>query len=596
MLVRTKEPSRRRGWKRPVGLGLALALVVALAGGGWTGVRGLRAADDLTRAAALFQQLAAQLTAGDAGAAAATLSALQARTRAARERTGGAAWRLAGHVPAVGDELSAVATVAEVLDDLARRALPPLIETAGSVGSGALLPRGGRLQLPALRAATPRLAAADAVLRRDRDRIAAVPLRGLDARVRDRIEQLRGYLERAIAITGPLARAAALLPAMMGADGPRTYLVLFQNLAEVRATGGLPGAFVVLGADRGAISIIEQGTAFTTLGEFDRPVLPLPAAQRDLYTDRVGKVAGDANFTPYFPAAAATLREMYRLRSGRTVDGVLATDPVALSYVMAATGPIAVPRGGPLTARTAVRTLLSDAYATWRTDAEQDRYFAGVARAVFDRLTALDAEPRALLAALRRATGERRMLVWSAHPDEQRLITGTALEGALPPEDGPDPTVGVFLNDGTGGKLSYYLSPAASVSVGACRPDGRRELTVRVTLSSSAPSSGLPETVTGLAQAGPYVARSNVLVFAPTGGAIASAALDGAPAPMGTGVERGRMVGVVTLDVPPGGRRTVELTVLTRDTRTGPARIEPRLQTTPMARPWAITTGSTQRC
>jgi hypothetical protein len=43
---------------------------------------------------------------------------------------------------------------------------------------------------------------------------------------------------------------------------------------------------------------------------------------------------------------------------------VLATDPVALSYLLAVTGPVTVPGGQTLTATTAVRELLSDAYRT----------------------------------------------------------------------------------------------------------------------------------------------------------------------------------------------------------------------------------------
>ncbi|TFB67457.1 DUF4012 domain-containing protein [Cryobacterium sp. Hz9] len=44
-------------------------------------------------------------------------------------------------------------------------------------------------------------------------------------------------------------RAVQLLPAMLGADGQRSYLLLFQNNPEVRATGGLPGAFAEISTE-----------------------------------------------------------------------------------------------------------------------------------------------------------------------------------------------------------------------------------------------------------------------------------------------------------------------------------------------------------
>ena len=48
---------------------------------------------------------------------------------------------------------------------------------------------------------------------------------------------------------------------MLGESGARTYLIMFQNLAETRATGGMPGAYLVLAADKGEVRIIDQGQA-----------------------------------------------------------------------------------------------------------------------------------------------------------------------------------------------------------------------------------------------------------------------------------------------------------------------------------------------
>ncbi len=51
----------------------------------------------------------------------------------------------------------------------------------------------------------------------------------------------------------------------------------------------------------------------------------------------------------------------------------------------------------------------------------------------------------------------RRVLVWSAHPEEESQILTTSVSGRLPIDPVKQPTVGVFLNDGTGAKLGYYL-------------------------------------------------------------------------------------------------------------------------------------------
>jgi hypothetical protein len=374
---------------------------------------------------------------------------------------------------------------------------------------------------------------------------------------------------------------------MLGAGGPRTYLVVFQNLAELRATGGMFGAHMVISADRGAIEIVEQGSA-TQLGTFDRPVLPLDPTMQALYTDRPGIYPADVNMTPDFPTAAALYREMYRLRSGRTVDGVLATDPVALSYVLAATGPVPVAKGEPLRTDNVVRLLLLETYARFSTTPEQDEYFATAAKATFEVLMRRPIDANGLLAQLARAAGERRILAWSADPAEERLLTGTVLDGVLPADDGARPTVGVFLNDGTGAKLDYYLTHSADLEVVGCRPDGSRELSLRIKISSTAPASGLsPLIVGGGVLSEPYTIRTVLLVFSPIGGAVVEMRQDGVPMPVGSGVERRRLVNVVAVDLKPGATRTIEAALLTGVPPRGrQATVEPQLRTTPGVAPW----------
>ena len=139
------------------------------------------------------------------------------------------------------------------------------------------------------------------------------------------------------------------------------------------------------------------------------------------------------------------------------------------------------------------------------------------------------------------------------------------LEGSLPERDeGGQTTVGVFLNDGSGAKLGYYLTHSARLETADCRPDGRRVLRLQLDLGSTAPPSGLPADVLGLGLAGdPYTVRTNVMVFSPAGGAIMDMTLDGAPVPFAQGTERRRFVGVRTVDLRPGQTRTVTATLLT---------------------------------
>ncbi|GIJ51690.1 hypothetical protein Val02_85760 [Virgisporangium aliadipatigenens] len=592
-------PHRERRRRRLRSVALLLVGLLLLAGTPvlWLAVQVRDTRTHLLAAAQLVPALQLQLQTGDAAQARNTLNELRRHTNAARAGADDPTWRLAGRFPWVGHDASTVRTIAATLDDLADDGLAALLEAAGELRPETLLAGDGRIDVDRLRAAAPHVARADAAVRRARDRVVTLDPAGLRPQVRDAVTRLRDGLDKAAGITAAAVTLTGLLPGMLGADGPRTYLAMFQNPAEVRATGGMPGSFVVLRADAGRMELTSQGSTAVVLPPFEAPVVPVAPNMRALYSDKLAVYPANVNLTPYFPYAANTLREMFRLRTGTTVDGVLVTDPVVLGYLLRATGPVEVPGGPALTADTAVRTLLSDAYRVFGDDDDaQNRYFGAAARAAFTALAGGAASPAALVAALRQATAERRILIWSARPEEQSLIAGTALEGALPPRDGDRPTIGLFLNDGSGAKLGYYLRQRAEVGY-ECRPDRRMRLTLFFELSSEAPTSGLPASVLGLGLAGnPYTARTIVSAFSPTGGALESVTLDGQPIRVSSGTEQNRMVGRMLVDVPAGGARALEITLLTAPLPEAARWRTPTLRLTPTVEKAAVNVKNTDKC
>lgn len=582
---RRRGRSRRRRQLRRALLATLVVGSLLLLTGGWVGFRGWQARAHLLNAAGLARELSAQVVGGDTARAQRTLAALEEQAGSARAATGDPGWWVGRHTPYAGDNLAAVRQISVAIDDLARRAFPPLLRADLT----SLVPTGGRLDVARLRTLSSELTTVNATVQGTRDSLATVPTDGLAGQVRQALADLRGEIGRLAGLTAAADQASRLLPSLLGADGPRTYLVVSQNPAELRATGGMIGAYAAIHAADGRVRMGRQGTS-SALGRF-QPPLKVPAQVRALWADLPGIYPADVNLTPHFPTAAALYREMFRRRTGTTVDGVLAVDPVVLSYLLKATGPVMVPGGVPLAAEKVVQTVLSDSYQRMD-NAKQDAFFAASAAAVFDALVTKNVDPKALLSAFDRAVTERRILFWSARTEEQRTIGESRMAGVLPEKDSV-PTVGVFLNDGSGAKLGYYLRPSATLAVGDCRPDGRRELRLRVILRSTAPKSGLSESVLGLGLAGdPYTVRTLVSVHSPAGGAVLTARLDGAETAVGSGTERRRQVTTANAEVGPGASRTLEVTVLTATTGVGTA----ELWLTPTATPWTTQVVSAPSC
>ncbi|MGI5156861.1 DUF4012 domain-containing protein [Microbispora sp. CA-102843] len=554
-------PSRRNRRLVVVGLpSLALGLVLA---GGWAAHLGLSVRDHLeaTRAALL------RLRPGDIGSARSAAAALaEARGHAAEARrlTGGAYWALLTHLPVVGDGAATTrglaASVADITDVLSRveRATAPFL-SASAKAQGDL--RGA---LAALDAMAPVLRDGAVRVEAARSRVAGTPastglaaLDGARYTLLREAARLRGFLSRG-------ADAAALLPPMLGRDGPRRYFLAFETNAEARGTGGLVGAFGILKADHGRLSVARL-SANSGLAASAESV----ADPGSRFVSRYGRGATTtlsvSNLSPHFPYAAATWTGLWRHQTGQELDGAIATDPVGLSYILGAIGPVKLPGGETVTAGNVVDLTERTAYARYQDPAERKRYLVRIAGAVSEALSGALDRPARLLPAFARMVNERRLTVWSRAEDEQRRIAATPLGGVLP--ERREPYAGLVVNNSAGTKLDYYLDRSVTYELGPCRPDGLRTSRVRIRLTNDVPHGRLPSYVTTRLDAPgrPPAAGSNLLwvsLYAAVGAKATAVRLDGRPISYYAETERSHPVYSKVLEFAPGQSRTLEFDLL----------------------------------
>lgn len=550
-----RRPTSTWSRRRYIVLGaLATVLLITIAGIAVL-VQGMQARSTLTAAIPLVEQIEEAIRSGDAEGAQQAVTELTAATSDARDAATGPHWWLAGAVPWLGKNVRAVSTTAVVIDDIAHDVLTPLVGVAESINYSAFSPEGGRIDLEPLTSAEPSLSAASQAFADAATAMDGVDPDELIGQVAGPVLEIQRYLDTLGPLVHAGAKAADLLPPMLGANEPRTYLVLFQNTAEMRATGGVASAFAIIEADDGAMAIVHQGTAGDLGLFFEEPVLALDPGKEAIYTERLGRFFSGVNLSPDFPTAAQLAVEMARL-SGFDVDGVVATDTVALSYLLEATGSVVVPGGLELTQDNAVSLLLSDVY--WQIDDQglQDVFFAGAAAGVFAAITGGASEPVELVYALTDAAAERRLLVWSAHEDEQRELAATALGGAFD-DTSPSPSaLGVFLNDGTSAKLQYYLETSIELTETICTDQTRYD-TLSVTLTYTAPPEALtdfPRDVTGVGNTGvpTGLVRTNVYFYGAADGEIREVRRDGEPVDSAPHTDGARPVRVFTTELAPG--------------------------------------------
>lgn len=530
--------------------------MVALAAVAWVGVRGLLAYSHLETAQT---QLAAVAQSADESVDAAALSSVGEDLRAAHDLTSDLVWRGVERLPWVGPQLAAVSAVAAAGADLSASTLAPVAELASDFSLDAFRPVNGGLDIAALTALRDTALSASAGLDRAVADVAAVDQAALLRPIREQVDRLEGQLESA----STLAEAAVALPSMLGADGPRTWLLLFQNNAELRSLGGMPGATAVITADAGRITLDDRGTA--TIPRFDEPVVDLGPERIGIYGERPAVWFSGTTILPDFAQAAVSAREMWKLAHGVEADGVVSLDPFALSYLLRATGPITLPTGEVLTSENVVDVLLRQVYLDYPDPRAQNDVFASATAAVFAAVVGGEANPAAMIEALAQAGQERRLLLWSSVESEQSLFAGAKLAGSLPAADAGVARFGVYLNDGTGSKLGPFLEVDVKVEWDECAAASTgpsRSATLVVNLANTAPAdaaTSLPGAIAG----GNYGVPAGVLrvvsyIYLPEGAELVSS--EGIPVgAFGGGVDGAYRVLSHQVDLPPGGTSTVRV-------------------------------------
>lgn len=567
---------------RPRRLGTVLALVVVLvvAAAAWVGWTAYQVNRSLSAVVDDAEAVQTAVEDAETGRARAALEDFRRHSEEAADRTSGLTWRALGVLPFIGDDADGIALASDVVAGLGADGVDPLIAVSDDLDS--IVPRDARVDLDALERLRQPVERADATFTEADRRLTDADPSGYVDRLAVAFRELRDKVGEAQRAMSAAHTALEVMPSMLGADGPRDFLLVMQNNAEVRATGGLPGAISVVRTDDGRVELVRQvaGNAF---GRRQGPVLPLTTAERDLFGPNLGRYVLDANLTPDWPRSSELIAARWVETQPEDPAGVLSIDPVALSYLLEVTGPVQV-GSVELTTDNAVDELLHQVYVRLPEPAAQDAFFRDAAKTVFDRVSAGGGAPQDMLRALSRGAREGRLLVHSFDETEQDALAGSGVSGELPSEESDRPQVGVYLDDTGIGKMSYFLRHAVRAAATSCTDDRQRidgVLRLESTVDAEAVAS-LPDYVTG---GGYSVDVGSQLVsaylYGPAGGSIDRVTFNGRPVNVQGFEHEGRPVTRVIAELEPGEVTNVEWRMTTPEGQDGAI----EMRTTPSIEP-----------
>lgn len=350
-----------------------------------------------------------------------------------------------------------------------------------------------------------------------------------------------------------------LLPALrwaIGIDRKVTLLLVLQNSAELRPTGGFMGSVGFASFEKGKLLDFATNDIYQIDSQLTGTQDP-PAPIRS----RLGEqnwLARDANWAADAPSAASHIQQVVERATGRVTDGVIFITSDGLRRLLTASGPVTIQTGETITADNVLdRMTFNDGVEI---SGKRQEVAADVLKAL--SLSLSRGDNRQLGAGILDALRHQEILVVSRDPAVSAVVQRTGVDGSV--QSGGCPTQFhqpeciadyVFVVDANLGvnRADHFLRRERTVAV-RLMPDTTATTTVSLRYLNTARSTAYP--------AGAY--RGYTRLYTPLSAAITSVVevMAGKRVAIESDsmVEYGKHATGFYLEVPVGEERIIEVT------------------------------------
>jgi hypothetical protein len=167
--------------------------------------------------------------------------------------------------------------------------------------------------------------------------------------LRQQLQNGISLLDQAATLTNDARPLLESAPYMLGMDSPRKYLVIMQNDAELRPTGGFMTAFALVRISKGKLTILDSDDIYALDNKFSKKITaPDPILK---YLPKVPYWnLRDMNLSPDLKVSMDTFYPNYKSTKSPEVDGIITLDTKVLVDLLKITGKVGVPNYGNFSA------------------------------------------------------------------------------------------------------------------------------------------------------------------------------------------------------------------------------------------------------
>ena len=129
-------------------------------------------------------------------------------------------------------------------------------------------------------------------------------------------------------------------PALLGFEGKKSYLILFQNNMELRPGGGFIGSYGLISVENGVFDELTVHDVYDADGQLKTHIEPPFGLRR--YLGASHWYLRDSNFALDFRENALQASQFLNLETGESVDGIVAIDTSFLKQLLGVLGTVTV--------------------------------------------------------------------------------------------------------------------------------------------------------------------------------------------------------------------------------------------------------------
>ncbi len=452
-----------------------------------------------TRSALLAAR--ASLADGDVDATTQALERARRSVGTANARVNRLLWQVAEVVPIAGRSMRSISATVAIADETARlggQVAEGARVLVGEDGSVAVQVEDGRIPVGPLGDAAAVMAEVHTdELRRLLDELDDVPATWVPPPVATARLEVATLGREVVQVIDGVRELLGALPQMLGEDGPRRYFLAMQNPAELRGTGGLVGFFATVEVANGRMQL-SRPESYEALDSDPTVEASAAASASDTFLARYGPAEaasffGNVNVDPDLPTTAPVMMDLYEARSGLSVDGVIAIDPVGLALLLEATGPVDVPDDvaatapglpDPIDPAAVPGVTMVDLYDAFvgRNEARRT-YLREMATTAFDAIFDAQWDGVAMSRQVGDAITRGHLSFHLRDRDVQSALVSLDAAGAVAPPEADRDHFAVTANNLAGNKLDHHMGHLVSGTI-RLSGDGRtavhRELDLRV--------------------------------------------------------------------------------------------------------------------